>query len=133
MEPYFSLLRAGRGSESRRQAADRRLEAEMRVRTGGGNILRRHCGILCFGQIDNPGGICSLISSLRRMLTVAWVLPKDWGSGSENDKQSLCLPATLFPFCLHGWVHLALRDNSREKRSFIVSVPSQQTRHGARA
>lgn len=50
---YFSLLRIGKGSESRRQAAGRRVEAgntSKKQKNGGVSMGHRCCGIICSGS-----------------------------------------------------------------------------------
>lgn len=105
----------------------------------------RCCGIICsasdgdFKTHKSNLGICSLIYSLHRMLTVYWRLSKEWGPGSENGKRSLCLHSawlcSLSIMSLCDCDHPALRDNSREEGGpggggVIVSVPPQQQRYG---
>lgn len=85
----------------------------------------RRCGIICsasdrdFKNHKSNLGICSLIYSLHRMLTVCWRLSKEWGPGSENGKRSLCLHSawlcSVSIMSLRDCDHSALRDDSREE------------------
>lgn len=73
---------------------------------------------------------------------MCWRLSKEWGPGSENSKQSLCLHSawlcSVSIMSLRDCDHPALRDDSRKEGGLvyvgvggvIVSVPSQQERHG---
>lgn len=59
-------------------------------------------------------GICALIDSLHRMLTVCRAPSKNWGQAAQRAKQSLRLHSTRL--CSRDVCdHPALRDNSREE------------------